>query len=149
MTLNYFWPKWIDPTSRWVRVVVRTIVSLLVFLAAVGIPGFHHVMALLGSLFAFTVSVVFPCLCHLELNGGDGGILNMRKFTSCHDVEGDHEEYTPLITNEKFTTKGKSPAPSSYIMSLGERIFCWALIVFGTLCGILGTVWVFLPIAQL
>lgn len=29
---------------------------------------FHTVMALLGSLFAFTISVVFPCICHLRLN---------------------------------------------------------------------------------
>ncbi|KXS13217.1 hypothetical protein M427DRAFT_34255 [Gonapodya prolifera JEL478] len=46
--------------------------SLLAVTIAIVFPGFHRVMGLLGSLFSFTVSVVFPCACFLALHGGGG-----------------------------------------------------------------------------
>jgi vesicular inhibitory amino acid transporter len=51
------------------RLICRTLVSLAVLLVAIVFPGFHYVMAILGSFFSFTVSVVFPELCHLKLYG--------------------------------------------------------------------------------
>ena len=51
------------------RLICRTLVSLLVLVVAINFPGFHYVMAILGSFFSFTVSVVFPELCHLKLYG--------------------------------------------------------------------------------
>jgi vesicular inhibitory amino acid transporter len=63
------------------------------------IPGFHSVMALLGSFFSFTVSVVFPEACYLMLFHG----------------------------------------------SLSKRAIVIELLIaiFGIICGLLGTIWVF------
>ncbi|KAJ3304812.1 hypothetical protein HDV03_002354 [Kappamyces sp. JEL0829] len=56
--------------SRWyARFLACLLSSLFVLLISIYFPGFHHVMALLGSFFSFTVSVVFPELCYLHLFG--------------------------------------------------------------------------------
>ncbi|TPX31938.1 hypothetical protein SmJEL517_g04840 [Synchytrium microbalum] len=54
-----------------VRIISRSIVSLLVVVIAIYYPGFTNVMALLGSGFSFTVAVVFPLLCFLKLYGDE------------------------------------------------------------------------------
>merc|ERR1719215_1057836 len=51
------------------RVVACTISAVIILNIAIFYPGFHNVMALLGSFFSFTISVVFPELCYLKLYG--------------------------------------------------------------------------------
>ncbi|KAI8921715.1 transmembrane amino acid transporter protein-domain-containing protein [Entophlyctis helioformis] len=51
------------------RFVTRTLASLAILSVAIAFPGFHNMMAILGSFFSFTVSVVFPELCYLKLYG--------------------------------------------------------------------------------
>ncbi|ORX77519.1 hypothetical protein K493DRAFT_293824 [Basidiobolus meristosporus CBS 931.73] len=51
------------------RIVFRTMLCLFVCLVAILIPGFHRVMALLGSFSCFTISAIFPIICHLKLFG--------------------------------------------------------------------------------
>jgi amino acid permease len=45
----------------------RVLVSALVLTWAIAIPDFHNVMALLGSLFSFGVSILFPLVCYMRL----------------------------------------------------------------------------------
>jgi vesicular inhibitory amino acid transporter len=42
-------------------------VSGCILLVSILLPGFHYIMAILGSLFCFTVSIVFPESCYLVL----------------------------------------------------------------------------------
>ncbi|KAL2917182.1 hypothetical protein HK105_203246 [Polyrhizophydium stewartii] len=51
------------------RVITRSAASALICLFAVSFPGFESMMALLGSFFSCTVSIVFPELCYLQLYG--------------------------------------------------------------------------------
>nr|KAJ3411334.1 hypothetical protein HK105_002655 [Polyrhizophydium stewartii] len=51
------------------RVITRSAASALICLFAVSFPGFESMMALLGSFFSCTVSIVFPELCYLRLYG--------------------------------------------------------------------------------
>ena len=87
---------------RAVRIIGRTITSSLCLLIAMTWPGFHRMMGLLGSAFAFTVSAVFPIMCYLKLFG-------------VQELNG------------------------------WEKIGFYTLIVFCGICGMLGTVWSFLP----
>ncbi|KAJ3316000.1 hypothetical protein HDV04_000208 [Boothiomyces sp. JEL0838] len=41
----------------------------IILFISVSVPEFHKVMALLGSVFAFTVSVIFPSCCYMSLFG--------------------------------------------------------------------------------
>ncbi|KAI8369827.1 transmembrane amino acid transporter protein-domain-containing protein [Choanephora cucurbitarum] len=51
-------------------VIGRSAVTLgLVYIALI-FPGFDQVMSLLGALFSFTISVIFPLVCHLALFKG-------------------------------------------------------------------------------
>ncbi|KAI9144894.1 transmembrane amino acid transporter protein-domain-containing protein [Paraphysoderma sedebokerense] len=54
------------------RIGLRTFVSVLILIVAIVWPGFHQVMALLGSFFSFFVSGIFPLVCFLKLLGGRG-----------------------------------------------------------------------------
>lgn len=49
------------------RIFTCIISSLGILIVSITIPGFHNVMALLGSFFSFVVSVIFPELCYLFL----------------------------------------------------------------------------------
>ncbi|KAH6567278.1 hypothetical protein BASA50_007321 [Batrachochytrium salamandrivorans] len=51
------------------RIMSRTFVSMCMLTIAILCPGFHNLMAILGSLFSCTVSIVFPQLCFLKLYG--------------------------------------------------------------------------------
>ncbi|KAI8064074.1 transmembrane amino acid transporter protein-domain-containing protein [Thamnidium elegans] len=42
------------------------ITAMLVYIALI-FPGFDKVMSLLGALFSFTISIIFPLICHLQL----------------------------------------------------------------------------------
>ncbi|KXS21832.1 hypothetical protein M427DRAFT_93117 [Gonapodya prolifera JEL478] len=92
------WPMW---TISFAQFLIRLTVSLVVLFVSIVYPGFHNVLAILGSFFSFTVCVVFPLSCYLVLY---------------------RETIQPL-----------------------ERIFVWTLIVIGSVLGLVGTVWAFLP----
>ncbi|KAJ3224345.1 hypothetical protein HK099_008589 [Clydaea vesicula] len=62
--------KYFEQYSSFVRMAFSTIITCLVLIISIIVPGFHQMMAFLGSFFAFVVSVIFPCLCNLKLNGG-------------------------------------------------------------------------------
>ncbi|KNC96117.1 uncharacterized protein SPPG_08505 [Spizellomyces punctatus DAOM BR117] len=51
------------------RVLLRSFTSLLILIIAILFPTFHSIMSLMGSLFAFSVCVVFPGMCYLKLFG--------------------------------------------------------------------------------
>lgn len=86
----------------WVfRLVICSAVSGCILLVSILLPGFHYIMAILGSLFCFTVSIVFPESCYLRLYGS---------------------ELSPL-----------------------QRLVSWSLILSGSVFGIIGTVWAFIP----
>ena len=51
------------------RILACLLSSIIVLFISIYFPGFHHVMALLGSFFSFMVSVVFPVLVYLVLYG--------------------------------------------------------------------------------
>ncbi|KAJ3262333.1 hypothetical protein HK103_002774 [Boothiomyces macroporosus] len=53
------------------RLLSITISGGLILFIAVSVPEFHKVMALLGSVFAFTVSVIFPSCCYMSLFGSE------------------------------------------------------------------------------
>src|SRR3954470_7616903 len=55
----------------------RFSVSTLVVLIAINFPAFDRVMGILGSFFSFTISAIFPCVCHLKLYGE---MLNWKEY---------------------------------------------------------------------
>ncbi|KAK4514942.1 uncharacterized protein ATC70_002549 [Mucor velutinosus] len=48
-------------------IVGRSLVTAVLVYIALVFPGFDKVMSLLGALFSFTISVIFPLICHLQL----------------------------------------------------------------------------------
>jgi vesicular inhibitory amino acid transporter len=52
-----------------VRIICVTLSSVAILSISIIFPGFHKMMALLGSFFSFTVSVLFPEICYLKLHG--------------------------------------------------------------------------------
>ncbi|KAJ3276804.1 hypothetical protein HDV01_002858 [Terramyces sp. JEL0728] len=62
---SYFFKM--NPNVR--RFLSITLSGGLILFISVSVPEFHKVMALLGSVFAFTVSVVFPSCCYMSLFG--------------------------------------------------------------------------------
>lgn len=54
-------------SPSFIRISLRTLVSVLTLMIAIVFPGFHRVMALLGSLGSLTVSVVLPLAFYLKL----------------------------------------------------------------------------------
>ncbi|KAI3643368.1 hypothetical protein MP228_012923 [Amoeboaphelidium protococcarum] len=52
------------------RILLRTVVSSLVLFIAIIFPGFERIISLLGALFSFLVSVIFPLFCYLKLYRG-------------------------------------------------------------------------------
>ncbi|KAI8636937.1 transmembrane amino acid transporter protein-domain-containing protein [Parasitella parasitica] len=48
-------------------IVGRSLVTALLVYIALVFPGFDKVMSLLGALFSFTISIIFPLVCHLRL----------------------------------------------------------------------------------
>ncbi|KAJ3276493.1 hypothetical protein HK104_003660 [Borealophlyctis nickersoniae] len=49
------------------RLLSRTLTTLLVLFIAILFPSFHRTMAIIGSAFSFTIAVAFPTLCYLRL----------------------------------------------------------------------------------
>ncbi|ORX54011.1 hypothetical protein DM01DRAFT_1383410 [Hesseltinella vesiculosa] len=50
-----------------VTILGRIILSAITLAIAIVIPGFDHVIALLGSLFSYGISVIFPVICYIKL----------------------------------------------------------------------------------
>lgn len=59
------------------RILARTVTSLLILTIAIIFPTFHSIMGLLGSFFAVIVCVVFPSLCYLRLYGRTLGVAKL------------------------------------------------------------------------
>jgi solute carrier family 32 (vesicular inhibitory amino acid transporter) len=51
------------------RTIVCAISATIILFVSIKFPGFDSMMALLGSFFSFTVSVIFPESCYLILYG--------------------------------------------------------------------------------
>ncbi|KAJ3155923.1 hypothetical protein HDU89_005483 [Geranomyces variabilis] len=66
-TLHLISPTTVYPLPLANRIMLRTCTSLFVLLVSIIFPDFSQLMSLMGSLFAFTVCVVFPCLAYLTL----------------------------------------------------------------------------------
>ena len=84
------------------RIMTCLVSGAAVLLVSILVPGFHIIMALLGSLFSFTVSVMFPEVCYLVLFGNQ--------------------------------------------MSRWQIMLEMLIILIGTVCAVLGTVWSFIGI---
>ncbi|KAL9261934.1 Amino acid transporter AVT1J-like protein [Drosera capensis] len=54
--------------NRLISVLVRTVLVLSAVIVALTIPFFGYVVAFTGAFLSVTVSILFPCLCHLKLN---------------------------------------------------------------------------------
>ncbi|KAJ3315999.1 hypothetical protein HDV04_000207 [Boothiomyces sp. JEL0838] len=63
--IRYFFDT--RPSIR--RTLAITLSGGIILFISIAVPEFHKVMALLGSVFAFTVSVVFPSCCYMSLFG--------------------------------------------------------------------------------
>ncbi|CAO3654354.1 unnamed protein product [Mucor fragilis] len=50
-----------------ITIVGRSLVTAVLVYIALVFPGFDKVMSLLGALFSFTISIIFPLICHLQL----------------------------------------------------------------------------------
>ncbi|KAI9305504.1 transmembrane amino acid transporter protein-domain-containing protein [Cunninghamella echinulata] len=85
--LQMVWEHWLlskvqshcwSPTSKnlftWSNKIILH--STIVFIAII-FPGFDRVMSLLGALFSYGISVIFPLVCHLKLFGHS---LSTRKY---------------------------------------------------------------------
>lgn len=59
------------------KVISRILVSSLVVAIAIQFPEFDRIMGILGSFFSFTISAIFPCICHLKLFGRE---LSWREY---------------------------------------------------------------------
>jgi vesicular inhibitory amino acid transporter len=60
---------------RMIQIMFRTLLSSLVLVVSILFPGFERIISLLGSLFSFIVSVIFPIACYLKLFRPGMGVL--------------------------------------------------------------------------
>eukprot|EP00127_Corallochytrium_limacisporum_P001370 Clim_evm9s54 gene=Clim_evmTU9s54 len=58
-------PEKLDPVFR---VFTRTALTSLALVTALYVPYFDRVVAFIGAMFSFFISVTFPCLCYLKLS---------------------------------------------------------------------------------
>ncbi|KAI4381355.1 hypothetical protein MLD38_007434 [Melastoma candidum] len=56
--------------SRWVGIVIRTVVLIGTVIVALCMPFFGEVMAFTGAFLSVTVSIVLPCVCYLRISKG-------------------------------------------------------------------------------
>ncbi|KAF6137846.1 hypothetical protein GIB67_040554 [Kingdonia uniflora] len=56
--------------SHYVSVFIRTVLVLSTLVVALTVPFFGFVLALIGSLFAMLVALIFPCACYLRIHRG-------------------------------------------------------------------------------
>ncbi|KAJ1562341.1 hypothetical protein HK096_011135 [Nowakowskiella sp. JEL0078] len=55
------------PPPRWIQLILRTLLAAGTTIVPFFFPHFDLVLALLGSVFSFTVSIVLPSACYLRL----------------------------------------------------------------------------------
>ncbi|KAG2202494.1 hypothetical protein INT47_013110 [Mucor saturninus] len=67
------WCKYHGWRRSFLGAVGRILASTVVVLVATVFPGFDRVMSLLGALFSFGISAIFPLVCYLRLFGEDLG----------------------------------------------------------------------------
>lgn len=72
LTTNHSIEHWLSKSS-WRKHVVNFIgvilTSAFIVTLAILIPNFDKLMSLLGALFSFIISGIFPLICHLKLFG--------------------------------------------------------------------------------
>ncbi|KAJ3178360.1 hypothetical protein HDU87_003675 [Geranomyces variabilis] len=66
-TLHLISPRTVYPLPLANRIMLRTCTALFVLFISIIFPDFSQLMSLMGSLFAFSVCIVFPCLAYLTL----------------------------------------------------------------------------------
>ena len=54
--------------SRYISVLIRTVLVISTVFVALAIPFFGYVMAFIGAFMSISVSILFPCLCYLKIN---------------------------------------------------------------------------------
>lgn len=54
--------------SRYVSVLIRTVIVISTVVVALTIPFFGYVMAFIGAFFSVTASILLPCLCYLRID---------------------------------------------------------------------------------
>ncbi|KAG5240124.1 amino acid transporter AVT1I [Salix suchowensis] len=54
--------------SRYLSILVRTVIVISTVVVALAIPFFGYVMAFTGAFFSVTVSMLLPCLCYLRID---------------------------------------------------------------------------------
>ncbi|KAI9323413.1 transmembrane amino acid transporter protein-domain-containing protein [Dichotomocladium elegans] len=64
------WCKFHTWRKHFVTGTIRVITSLLIIIVATLFPGFDRVVSLLGALFSFGISAIFPLLCYRRLFAG-------------------------------------------------------------------------------
>jgi len=73
VSLQFWWGHGHSGGSFYSRVTAGSLLGIGVCIVSIVLPGFHNVMSLLGSCFAFIVSVIFPAACWLKLGGAEIG----------------------------------------------------------------------------
>ncbi|KAF5747564.1 vacuolar amino acid transporter 1-like [Tripterygium wilfordii] len=66
-----------------VRIIIRTILVISTLIVGLTVPFFGIVMALIGSLLAMIVAVIFPCVCYLKLLKGK---LTKFQIVTCYST---------------------------------------------------------------
>lgn len=54
--------------SRWMSLMIRTVLVISTVIVALIIPFFGYVMAFIGAFLSVSASFLFPCLCYLKIN---------------------------------------------------------------------------------
>ncbi|KAI8641234.1 transmembrane amino acid transporter protein-domain-containing protein [Parasitella parasitica] len=65
------WCKYHNWRRQFITGLGRVMASLMVILVATVFPGFDRVMSLLGALFSFGISAIFPLICYVKLFQGE------------------------------------------------------------------------------
>ncbi|XP_050382432.1 amino acid transporter AVT1D [Argentina anserina] len=79
LSLEELFPKsWMG--SHFASMLTRTLLVISTLIVALSFPFFGAVMALMGSLLAMLVAIIFPCICNLILHKGK---LTKSQITYC------------------------------------------------------------------
>jgi len=122
--------------QEFMRLGIRTGVSLLVLAVAIFYPDFESVMAFLGAFFSFTVSVLFPIACALKLFGD----VSAPAHTPASSVQTttDNVAYLPEKTSEKEFQ------PSKFYFTPFTKMLNKVLLGFSFMLALTGTIWALL-----
>ncbi|XP_061355440.1 amino acid transporter AVT1I-like [Gastrolobium bilobum] len=59
---------WRSHKSRFVSILIRTIIVVCTMLVAIFVPFFGYIMAFIGAFSGITLAWLLPCLCYLKIN---------------------------------------------------------------------------------